>query len=165
MKAFSLNYPGTGWMGQTRSICKANINPYRVPLQSDYSNNTFFAGPFTFLPSPRLDTQFISWGYTLNGSTYFPRLVQDVFQAYSYIRRTYPLASAPGFYGNLTPGSGRTCGLFSMINWAAVWIAAPRIVKNIKLKTATCVQVITPTAACELCAPSGVFQISCLCMG
>ena len=51
-----------------------------------------------------MDTQFISWGYTLNGSTYFPRLVQDVFQAYSYIRCTYPLASSPGFYGNLTPG-------------------------------------------------------------
>jgi hypothetical protein len=48
--------------------------------------------------------QFVAFGYTLGGTTYYPRFIQDIIQTYSWIRRAYPVASTPGLYGNTTPG-------------------------------------------------------------
>jgi len=83
---------------------RAVLNPNRVPPQASYANNTWDAGPFDFEPSPRLQVQFVSFGYELDGNTYFPHLVNDVLQTYSWIRRTYPLASTPGSASDPSPG-------------------------------------------------------------
>jgi hypothetical protein len=48
--------------------------------------------------------QFVAWGYEIGGSSYYPRLVEDIVQTYSWIRRVYPLASTPGFADDPTPG-------------------------------------------------------------
>jgi hypothetical protein len=83
---------------------RAVLNPNHVPPQASYANNTWNAGPFTFQASPRLQVQFVSFGYDLGGQTYYPHLIDDVFQTYSWIRRTYPLASTPGSASDPSPG-------------------------------------------------------------
>jgi len=82
------------------------LNPHRVPPQDSYEFNTLAedAGPFTFETSPRLQVQFVSFGYQLGNQIYYPRLIDDVFQTYSWIRRTYPLASTPGSASDPSPG-------------------------------------------------------------
>jgi hypothetical protein len=82
----------------------AVLNPNRVPPQASYENNTLRDGPFTFETSPRLQVQFVSFGYQLGNQIYYPRLIDDVFQTYSWIRRTYPLASTPGSASDPSPG-------------------------------------------------------------
>jgi hypothetical protein len=82
----------------------AVLNPNRVPPQDSYANNTWDAGPFTFQTSPRLQVQFVSFGYELGGQVYYPHLIDDVIQTYSWIRRAYPLASTPGFASDPSPG-------------------------------------------------------------
>jgi len=83
---------------------RAILNPNHVPPQASYANNTWHGGPFTFQASPRLQVQFVSFGYELDGQTYYPHLIDDVFQTYSWIRRTYPLASTPGSASDPSPG-------------------------------------------------------------
>lgn len=83
---------------------KAVLNPYNFPLEPDYTDNEASVGPLTFQTSPRLQVQFVSFGYVLNNQFYYPRLIDDVFQAYSWIRRAYPLASTPGSASDPSPG-------------------------------------------------------------
>jgi hypothetical protein len=93
------------WVDGSRPLyLQGVVNPNRVPLQTDYSHNTVTVGPLTFQPSPRLEVQFVAFGYTLGNTTYYPRFIQDIIQTYSWIRRAYPVASTPGFYGDVTPG-------------------------------------------------------------
>ncbi len=92
------------WTEHTDLTLHAELNPYKVPLQASYANNTMDAGPFRFEPSPRLAVQFVAFGYTLNNTTYYPRFIQDILANYSWIRRVYPLASRPGFFGDPGPG-------------------------------------------------------------
>ncbi len=80
------------------------LNPTKYPPQASYANNEWSSGPLTFQPSPRLAVQFVSFGYDLDGTVYYPRLVDDVFMTYSWIRRVYPLASTPGHMSDPTPG-------------------------------------------------------------
>ncbi|MDY7079955.1 MAG: hypothetical protein SXV54_24000, partial [Chloroflexota bacterium] len=83
---------------------RAEVNPNRFPLEPNYSDNVVTDGPFTFQTSPRLQVQFVSFGYVLDNQVYYPRLIDDVFQAYSWIRRAYPLASTPGSASDPSPG-------------------------------------------------------------
>jgi hypothetical protein len=83
---------------------RAVLNPNHVPPQASYANNNWQEGPFDFQASPRLQVQFVSFGYDLGGQTYYPHLIDDVFQTYSWIRRTYPLASTPGSASDPSPG-------------------------------------------------------------
>jgi hypothetical protein len=92
------------WLNGTLYL-KAVVNPNHVPLEPNYGDNTTSVlGPFAFQPSPRLVVQFVSFGYVLNNQFYYPRLVQDIIQTYSWIRRAYPLASTPGLFDDPTPG-------------------------------------------------------------
>ncbi|HLH72318.1 MAG TPA: hypothetical protein VKX96_03465, partial [Chloroflexota bacterium] len=85
------------------SLCGV-LNPYQLPLQQSYANNQVNAGPFNFQPSPRLQVQFIAYGYVLNNQTFYPRFVKDILQTYSWLRRVYPLASQPGYFSDPGPG-------------------------------------------------------------
>ncbi len=92
------------WTTKSQLQLRAVLNPYRYPLQNSYANNELSSGPYDFQPSPRLPVQFVGFVYSIGGQTYRPRLRDDVLQTYSYIRRTYPLASTPGFIGDASPG-------------------------------------------------------------
>jgi hypothetical protein len=91
------------WLTGTLRL-RAVLNPNQVPLEPNYSDNTVNAGPFTFVASPRLSVQFVAFGYSIGNQTYYPRFIQDILQTYSWVRRAYPLASTPGFWGDPTPG-------------------------------------------------------------
>ncbi len=91
------------WTDSTLYL-KAVLNPYHFPLEPNYGDNETTVGPLTFQASPRLQVQFVSFGYVLNNQFYYPRLIEDVFQAYSWIRRAYPLASTPGSASDPSPG-------------------------------------------------------------
>ena len=92
-----------GWLENGLRL-RAELNPYHVPIQNSYANNSSNIGPFNFANSPRLQVQFISWMFARNNTTYAPRLTKDMVQTYSWIRRAYPLASTPGFWGDPSPG-------------------------------------------------------------
>lgn len=94
------------WDWTTKSDLRltARLNPYGYPFENNAADNTYTAGPFSFQPSPRLPVQFVAFGYTINNVTLRPNLVNDVLQTYSYIRRTFPLASGGGFIGDPSPG-------------------------------------------------------------
>ncbi|GIW45533.1 MAG: hypothetical protein KatS3mg077_2815 [Candidatus Binatia bacterium] len=98
------------WTEHGDLTLRAELNPYKVPLQSSYANNVMERGPFRFEASPRLAVQFVAFGYTANNTTYYPRLVQDILANYSWIRRVYPLASTPGFFSD--PGAGLRTSLW-----------------------------------------------------
>jgi Viral BACON domain len=83
---------------------QAVLNPYHAPPQASYANNTLTAGPFSFNPSPALKVQFIAWQYDFNNTVYSSRFVKDIIQTYSWILRTYPLASKLVFDNSSTPG-------------------------------------------------------------
>lgn len=83
---------------------RAEVNPFKYPLEPGYEDNVVTDGPFAFEASPRLPVQFVMFGYEWAGTTYYPRLIDDLFQTYSWVRRVYPLASTPGGYGDPTPG-------------------------------------------------------------
>lgn len=78
---------------------RAELNPYHAPIESNYADDLLNSGQHAFAQSAALKVQFVSWGYSLNGSTYYPRLVKDIVQTYSWIIRAYPLASALVFDG------------------------------------------------------------------
>ncbi|HSM57493.1 MAG TPA: hypothetical protein VK879_15180 [Candidatus Sulfomarinibacteraceae bacterium] len=92
------------WTEQEGLELQIRVNPFQLPLEPDYSDNEMQVGPLTFLPSQRLEVQFVAWGYEVGDQIYYPRFVEDVLATYSWIRRTYPLASAPGGITDPAPG-------------------------------------------------------------
>ncbi len=92
------------WTTKSDLRLRVQLNPYQLPLETNYADNSFAVGPLDFQPSGRLAVQFVSFGFTLNNQTYYPSLVNDVLANYSWIRRVYPLASTPGFMNDPTPG-------------------------------------------------------------
>jgi hypothetical protein len=93
-----------GWTTGGPLYLRAEVNPYKYPLEPAYSDNVVTAGPLTFEASPRLQVQFVSFGYFWDGQFYYPRFIEDVLQTYSWIRRAYPLDSTPGSYNDPSPG-------------------------------------------------------------
>ncbi len=104
-QAFLFELPWAWTTGQSDLI--ATLNPYRVPLEPDYGDNTAQVN-VSFLPSPLLSVEFFSLNYTLGGTFYAPRLREDVLATYSWLLRAYPLGGALGqnFRPRLWPISG-----------------------------------------------------------
>lgn len=92
------------WTHHSNLKLRVELNPYRLPLETSHVDNNYTAGPFSLQSSPRLAVQFVSFGFSLNNTTYFPNLINDVFGNYSWIRRVYPLASTPGGMSDPTAG-------------------------------------------------------------
>lgn len=92
------------WTTKSDLRLRAELNPHRYPLQTSYANNSRTVGPLNFHPSPRLAVELFSFGYTLNGTTYYPRQREDVDANISWIRRVYPLSSRTGGFNDPSPG-------------------------------------------------------------
>jgi hypothetical protein len=71
------------------------LNPYKVPLEPNYADNTTSA-TVSFNNSPNLSVEFFRLNYKIGGTTYKPRITQDVLATYSWIMRAYPLGGAVG---------------------------------------------------------------------
>ncbi len=80
------------------------LNPFHAPPESNYGDNDWYDGPFSFSASPRLQVQFIAWQYDLFGTTHTPLFIRDIIETYSWVRRVYPLNSTSGFSTDSTPG-------------------------------------------------------------
>jgi len=98
-KSFLYELPWDWTTGELRLL--AQLNPYGYPLEPDYGDNDMSLGPLPFEASPRLRVDFYEFWYLWNGQG---RFVNGRKQAYSWIRRTYPLASKPGSCHDSSPG-------------------------------------------------------------
>lgn len=92
------------WVSGTSVRLRVGLNPYHFPLEPTYADNDLNAGSFSVKASPALNVRFVSWGYTVNGTDYYPRVVKDILQSYSWILRAYPLSSRLVFNDSNTPG-------------------------------------------------------------
>ncbi|GAB4581507.1 MAG: BACON domain-containing carbohydrate-binding protein [Anaerolineales bacterium] len=92
------------WVSSSSLRLRAVLNPWQIPPENSYADNTYNYGPFTLSDSPRLGVYFVSFGYSFGSATYYPHLIDDVFQTYSWIRRAYPLDSSYGNFNDPGPG-------------------------------------------------------------
>lgn len=83
------------WTEQDTLNMQVQINPYEVPLEPQYGDNSRSV-TVGFQPSPTLSVEFFRLNYDLDNSTHSPRLWDDVFKTYSWIMRAYPLGGAVG---------------------------------------------------------------------
>ncbi len=101
--AFYFELPKT-WVDDATLRLRAEVNPTQLPPEPTYANNVSNTSTFSLRPSPTLRTHLLAWNYEVSGTEYEPDLYQDVYQARSWIRRTYPLASTTGGYDSPDPG-------------------------------------------------------------
>ncbi len=93
------------WVAGTSLRVQVQLNPYRYPPESSYSDNVATTAAFPLVPSRRLQTELVALRYDLpGGGQTQPRYREDILTTISFIRRTYPLASTPGNSGVPTPG-------------------------------------------------------------
>lgn len=93
------------WVTGTSLRVQVQLNPYRYPPESNYADNVATTAPFALVSSRRLQTELVALRYDLpGGGQTAPRYREDVLTTISFIRRTYPLASTPGYSGISTPG-------------------------------------------------------------
>ena len=83
------------WTQQTNLTLRANLNPYGAPPQASFANNQLIL-PLTFSPPPSLSVEFFRLNYTAGGTTYRPRITDDVLKTYSWMLRAYPLGGTIG---------------------------------------------------------------------
>ena len=74
----------------------ATLNPFKYPLEPNYTDDVLLSPTLSFKPSPSLSVQFFRLNYTIGGSTYRPRISEDVLKTYSWIMRAYPIGGAVG---------------------------------------------------------------------
>lgn len=83
------------WTQQNNLNLRVELNPYKVPLEPNYNDNNSTVA-VNFKPSPSLSVEFFRLNYTLNNTTYRPRIFDDVLKTYSWILRAYPIGGAVG---------------------------------------------------------------------
>ena len=76
------------WTQQPDLRLYFQVNPYGVPLEPNYGDNSLSAGPFAFQQSPQLDLIFAEFSYALNGTTFKP---QGLLANVGWIDSAYPL--------------------------------------------------------------------------
>lgn len=92
------------WMDDPTLRLQAELNPFRFPPEPTYSDNVLQTTTFNLDASERFEAHFILFQYDSGGSRIAPRYAEDYLQAVSWVRRTYPIASAPGSYADPSPG-------------------------------------------------------------
>lgn len=92
------------WVDDPTLRLQAELNPYHAPPESSYADNVLTTGTFDMDASGRLEAHFILFEYDSGGSRIAPRYNEDYLQTVSWVRRTYPVASAPGGYTDSSPG-------------------------------------------------------------
>lgn len=102
------------WTKSGSVSLQAVLNPYKVPLQTNYSNNNASIA-VSFLASPKLSAEFYRLNYTVGGTTYRPRIDKDILQTYSWIMRAYPIGGSIG--QNFKPRLWDVNGGTKLGNW------------------------------------------------
>ena len=107
------------WTSNGSLNLHADLNPYKVPLEPNYADNTSSLS-VNFQNSPTLSVEFFRLNYNLNNTTYSPRYVEDVLKTYSWIQRA--LTPSAGQSGRT---SSRACGMWTAEAVWAGWSTAP----------------------------------------
>jgi hypothetical protein len=103
------------WTTSGQIQLTATLNPYKFPLEPNYTDDVLSTGTLTFNPSPSLSVQFFRLNYPLGGTTYRPRITDDVLKTYSWIMRAYPIGGAIG--QNFKPTLWDVDGGTKLANW------------------------------------------------
>ena len=85
------------WITGNTLYLRAELNPYKVPLEPNYGDNSATA-TLTLKDSPSLSVEFFRLNYRIGNTTYSPRIQEDVVKTYSWIQRAYPIGGAIGQY-------------------------------------------------------------------
>lgn len=104
------------WIQNDDLTFTATLNPYEVPSEPDYTDNTA-TKTFSFVDSPSLSVEFFRLNYNLDETTYSPRITQDVLATYSWIMRTYPIGGGVG--ENFKPRLWNINGGNFLSNWVS----------------------------------------------
>jgi hypothetical protein len=102
------------WTQNSSLTLKAVLNPYKMPLEPDYSDNEKTTTVY-FQNSPSLSVEFFRLNYTLGGVTYSPRIWEDILHTYSWMLRAYPLAGGVG--ENFKPRLWDVAGGAQLAGW------------------------------------------------
>lgn len=102
-QAFLFELPMSWVTDSTTLVLRAQLNPHKFPAQASYANNVKEVSQF-LSESPRFDLRFVLFRYSVEDKTFVPDEKIDFLQTLSWIRRAYPLASAPGWIGETSPG-------------------------------------------------------------
>lgn len=92
------------WVGSSTLRLRAELNYLRYPPEPNYTDNILTTAVINLDASRRLETHFVLFEYESGGSTYRPRYREDYLQSVSWVRRAFPLASAPGGSTDSSPG-------------------------------------------------------------
>lgn len=93
-----------GWVDDPTLRLRAELNPFRFPPEPSYTDNVLTTSTFDMDASGRFEAHFILFEYDSGGDRYRPDYRQDYLQAVSWVRRAYPVASAPGGHTDPSPG-------------------------------------------------------------
>lgn len=92
------------WVDDPAVRLQAELNHYHFPPEPTYTDNSITTATFTLDNSRRVEAHFVLFEYESGGERFRPRYREDFLQTISWIRRAYPLASAPGWYTDPSPG-------------------------------------------------------------
>ena len=85
------------WIERSDLRLRAVVNPYRIPIETSYDDNTTERGPYSFQQSQRVLINFVGFSYSLNGTTYRATVGGDMAGAAELARSMLPLDSSPGW--------------------------------------------------------------------
>ena len=83
------------WIQGNSLTLRADLNPYKVPLEPNYADNSI-SRTVSLVNSPNLSVEFFSLNYTIQNETFIPRFEEDFLYTYSWIQRAYPIGGAIG---------------------------------------------------------------------
>lgn len=83
------------WIQGNSLTLRADLNPYKVPLEPNYTDNSI-TRTVSLVDSPNLSVEFFSLNYTIGNETFIPRFEEDFLYTYSWIQRAYPIGGAIG---------------------------------------------------------------------
>lgn len=92
------------WTQQDNLQLSFELNPTQTKVEPNYDDNNMDIGPFEFLDSPRMEVIYVAFSHQIGNNIYEPHIKNDVVKSFSWLRRTFPLASTPGFADDPTPG-------------------------------------------------------------
>ena len=92
------------WIDDAALRLRADLNPHHFPPEPSYADNSQFTSVLAMQESGRLENHFVLFGYESGGDLHYPRLEEDVLQALSWVRRAYPISSAPGWFNDSSRG-------------------------------------------------------------
>ena len=92
------------WTNKDLLVPRVEVNPYKSPAESDYSDNQWLGQVTHWQPSPRFPLLIFGFGYNYDGQWYEPDLDDDLLATWDWISLAYPLSAQAGGVTESGPG-------------------------------------------------------------